>query len=379
MTFDSSVTFPSSSKTPYTDFDFDSLTISDDEKKANLENYKYKHLLPQYPDVDWKPLEIVDVPKDKALLADSGNNYANLLRDATFVRNINPKIGTEIVGVKLGELDDVQKNELALLVSKRIVVFFRDQKDFDIHQQLEFGKYFGPLHKHPNTGIVSYDGVHYDGLISLWSDVPRTRESNLHNLWHSDASFELQPPGYAVLKIIQIPATGGDTYWSSGYAVYDTLSVGFRSYLESLTAVHSDIDQAQNTKNYNNHIRRPPISTEHPVIRTHPVTGYKSVYVNRTFTKYIKGIPKSESNVILNYLYSLTETQQASVRFKWNENDVAIWDNRASYHNLTADYVPGTRHGIRVTSIGESPYYNPESKSQQEDIDAEVRRRKNLK
>jgi alpha-ketoglutarate-dependent taurine dioxygenase len=360
------------------ELDFSSSVIAADVRENNYENYKYKDLVPQYPEINWDPLELVEVRKDRALLADPNNSYANLFRDATLVRHLNPKIGTEIYGVKLTELDDTQKNELALLLSNRIVVFFKDQEDFNLDKQLEFGRYFGPLHKHPSAGYPIINGKEYDEVVAIWSDTFRGKKSlnNGYPAWHSDATFEKQPPAYALLKIITNPSTGGDTLWTSGYALYDALSPGLKKYLEGLTAIHSDKLIYEGFTKAGKHVRRKVVYNEHPVIRTHPVTGYKSLFVNPNFTQSIVGIPKGESDAILKYLFTLISTfQEATVRYKWSTNDVAIWDNRPSLHAPTSDFDVELRHGVRVTPIGEAPYFDPNSKSQQADWDADLKKK----
>lgn len=360
------------------DLDFSSSVIAADVRENNYVTYKYKDLIPVFPETKWQPLETIEVPKDRALLADPNNNYANLFRDATLVRHLNPKIGTEIYGVKLAELDDTQKNELALLLSRRIVVFFKNQDDFNIDQQLEFGRYFGPLHKHPSAGYPVIDGKEYDEVVSIWSDVLKGVRGIKTGYpgWHSDATFEKQPPAYAILKIITNPSNGGDTLWTSGYALYDALSPSLKKYLEGLTAIHTDKIIADAFTKAGKHVRRPVVYNEHPVIRTHPVTGYKSLFVNPNFTESIVGIPKSESDAILKYLFTFISTfQDATVRYKWGTNDVAIWDNRPSVHSATNDFDIELRHGVRVTPIGEAPYFDPNSRSQQTDWDIEIQKK----
>lgn len=360
------------------ELDFSSSVIVADAQANNYENYKYKDLIPQYPEVEWDPLELVEVPKDRALLADPNNNYANLFRDATLVRHLNPKIGTEIYGVKLEELDDTQKNELALLLSNRIVVFFKDQEDFDLDKQLEFGRYFGPLHKHPSAGYPVVNGKAYDEVVAIWSDTFTGRRglNTGYPGWHSDATFEKQPPAYALLKIITNPSSGGDTLWLSGYALYDALSPNLQKYLEGLTAIHTDKVIYDGFKNIGKHVRRSVVYNEHPVIRTHPVTGYKSLFVNPNFTQSIVGIPKSESDAILKYLFNVISTfQDATIKYKWSTNDVAIWDNRPSLHTATTDFDIELRHGVRVTTIGEAPFFDPNSKSQKVEWDADLKKK----
>lgn len=353
--------------------DFTSLRSVVDQQKTDDTGYEFDFFKPTYPNVKWAPLEVFD-SVDKATLADPNNNYANLFRNATSVTHLSHKIGTEIVGVSLADLDDTQKNELALLTARRVVVFFRDQKDLDIRKQLDLGRYFGRLHKHPTSGVPkgSKDGD-LDEVLVVWANQDSSNQAALSNTryWHSDVSYEKQPPAYTSLKLLRGPSSGGDTLWVSGYALYDSLSPGLRTYLENLTAIHSAKEQADAAHANGNPVRREAVITAHPVVRVHPVTGYKAVFVNPGFTRSIVGIPKAESDAILSYLFEIIATSQhATVRFKWNENDVAFWDNRVASHSATAGYFPERRHGLRVTAHGEVPYYDPKGKSQQAEIDA---------
>ena len=144
-------------------------------------------------------------------------------------------------------------------------------------------------------------------------------------------TYEIQPPSYTSLKLLSGPPRGGggDTLWSSQYAVYDLLSPGMQKYLEGLEALHSAQIQADGSIGLGRTVRREPVITKHPLIRTHPVTGWKSVFFNPGFVTDIVGIPKAEANTILNYLNELiTTTQEIHIRFQWQKNDVAFWDNR---------------------------------------------------
>lgn len=231
------------------------------------------------------------------------------------------------------------------------------------------------------------------GLTHQLSDVSRFASAG----WHTDISFEPVPSDYAMLKIHTLPATGGDTLWASGYEIYDRLSPALRTMLEGLTATHDAkffLDEAQRL---GNPIRKTVRGNElnqgealcavHPVIRTnrklmpfhvaiHPltpsiaITGWKSVYVNKGFTKRINGVTKDESDMLLGYLFNLlTQNHDAQVRFKWRANDLAIWDNRSTYHCATYDYSEA-RAGDRVCSLGEAPYLDLNSKSRKEDLEA---------
>lgn len=359
---------------------FASLRLSEEELKKEDETYQFDNLRPAFPELNWDPLETFEVT-DKALLADPKNNFANLFRDAVSVTHLTHKVGTEIVGVKLSELDDTQKNELALLLATRVVVFFRDQHDLDIEKQLDLGRYWGRLHRHATTSLPKGYKDNLTEVHVIWADENKTPYTAFPAtyLWHSDVTYEKQPPSYTSLKVLKGPSSGGDTLWISGYALYDSLSPGLQKYLEGLKATHSAQEQAADARRSGHHVRREPIITEHPLVRTHPVTGHKALFVNPGFTRTIVGIPKGESDAILKYLFNLIATsQEATVRFKWNEGDVALWDNRVSVHTATYGFYPERRHGVRVTTHGEVPYYDEKGTSQQAAYDAEIGLKRNL-
>lgn len=150
-------------------------------------------------------------------------------------------------------------------------------------------------------------------------------------------TYELQPPSYTSLKLISGPPRGGggDTLWASMYGVYDILSPYMQKYLEGLTALHSAELQAADSRAFGRPVRRDPVITEHPIIRTNPVTGWKSVFFNPGFVTDIVGIPKAESNAIIQFLNEIiTTTPELHVRYQWQKNDVAIWDNRVCVSDL---------------------------------------------
>ncbi|RPA97093.1 TauD-domain-containing protein [Choiromyces venosus 120613-1] len=338
-------------------------------------DYKYEYLKPSFPNLSWPPLEQVPY-SDKGLLGDP--EYKDLLAEATDVFDYNPKIGTEVHGVNLKTLTDARKNDLARLVAYRGVVFFRDQKDFEVEDQLALGRYWGPLHKHATTSVPRKEGL--DEVHVVYHDGNSLDQRALFApayLWHADVTYEIQPPSYTILKVLHGPPRGGggDTLWSSQYAAYDVLSAPMQKYLEGLTALHSAEEQAIGSRAIGRPVRREPVITEHPLVRTHPVTGWKSLFVNPGFVKQIVGVPKMESDAILKYLNDIVvSTQELHVRFRWEEGTVAIWDNRTCNHTATYGFSPHMRHAIRVTPHGERPVFDPNSKSQEEDLDAKTGR-----
>ncbi|ODV58947.1 TauD/TfdA dioxygenase family protein [Ascoidea rubescens DSM 1968] len=297
------------------------------------------------------------------------------------VINLTTKVGTEIVGLQLSDLTDQQKDELALLVAERVVVFFRDQK-LSPQKQLELGQYWGQVELHPQSPRVP--GL--PGVGVIWQNYSLGHLSFKNNTfgnfgirdavygsqtWHTDLVHEFQPAGITHLHNDAIPELGGDTIWSSGYAAYDKLSPALQKFLDGKEAIyfsaHGYIDRDDPFSGPKKIERR------HPIIRTHPSTGWKALFVNRSMTKSIVGLEPPESSVILNYLLDVLEKNaDIQVRFNWKPTKPgygtsAIWDNRVSVHSTVWDYEGlEPRHGTRVTSLAEVPFFDAESKSQRE-------------
>ena len=173
--------------------------------------------------------------------------------------------------------------------------------------------------------------------------------------WHSDVSCDTEPPMGSILYIKTCPPLGGDTLFASMYAAYEALSDRMKRYLDGLTAVHDGEGYRGQYANYGVKDKETYPRAEHPIIRTHPVTGKKALYVNRGFTRRIVGIPVDESDGILRYLYDHAENPLFQCRFRWRENSVAFWDNRCVQHRALWDYWPHTRSGYRVTVKGDRP------------------------
>lgn len=141
-----------------------------------------------------------------------------------------------------------------------------------------------------------------------------------------------------------------------------------QKYLEGLTALHSADMQAEGSRAAGKPVRRDPVTTEHPLVRVNPVTGWKALFFNPGFVTKIVGVPKAESDAILRYLNELlTTTQEAHVRFQWGKHDVALWDNRVTTHTASYGFIPHRRHAIRVAATAERPVFDATGKSQEEE------------
>lgn len=266
------------------------------------------------------------------------------------VDKLTPLIGGEITGADLSRpVPDYQMAEIRRALAENLVIFFRGQH-MTAEQHLAFGRSFGTLHIHP----AAPHAPGHPELMIIHADKDSTRANG--EGWHSDVSCDAEPPMGSVLYIKQCPPRGGDTLFSSMYAAYEALSERMKTYLEGLIALH-DGEEAYRGTYANLGVADKPVypRAEHPVIRTHPVTGRKALYVNRGFTRRILGIPRDESASILDYLYGLGEDPLFQCRFRWTGNAVAFWDNRCVQHRAMWDYWPHTRSGFRVTIAGDRP------------------------
>jgi taurine dioxygenase len=267
------------------------------------------------------------------------------------VTKLTPYIGAEIGGVDLSRpLGNQQFQEVHDALMENLVIFFRDQQ-LAHDQHKDFGRRFGNLALHP-ASRHSPEG--HPEILTIHAD-----ENSKHvagEEWHSDVSCDENPPMGSTLYLTEIPAVGGDTLFASMYAAYDRLSPPIKALLEELTATHDGEPVYRGRFGYalpENGFPR----AEHPVVRTHPVTGRKALFVNGNFTTRINGLTKLESDALLQMLCRHAETPEFHCRFRWQRNSVAFWDNRCVQHHAMWDYYPQRRHGYRVTVEGDKPFY----------------------
>lgn len=182
----------------------------------------------------------------------------------------------------------------------------------------------------------------------------------VENNWHSDVTWREAPSLGSILRAIEIPATGGDTLFANMEAAYDGLSPKLQEWVCGLTAVH-DIARVFAKRLGRSleelHEKYPP--QRHPVVRTHPETGRRSIYVNTGFTSHIEGLTRKESDWLLEHLYSQAARPEYQCRFVWQPNSIAFWDNRAAQHYAASDYFPAVRVMERVTVAGDRPFFDP--------------------
>jgi len=270
------------------------------------------------------------------------------------IKRLSPSIGAELLDLDLkNSLSEDLKDEIyqALLVYK--VIFFRDQ-DLSIEEHLEFANNFGELEIHP---FANNDKQYPEVLKITHNEKNKGRE----NLWHSDVTWRLEPSLGSILRMKEAPKVGGDTLFADMYAAYEDLSDEVKEQLDGAVAVH-DFEgfrkrlekkgvSKEEIEDFNKKFPMP----EHPVIRTHPDTGKKLIYVNAAFTKCIKDWEVEESSNMLKYLYSRASTPEYQCRFVWKDNSIAFWDNRSVQHYAASDYWPQVRKVERVTIIGDRP------------------------
>ncbi len=337
------------------------LVLKEDNETVGLTkqdelNYKY----PQYLPV-WKIGQTLKNPTfnhiDKGLKANP--LFPNLFPANEDFKHekLSHNFGSDITGIQLSKLSNDGKDELALFIAQRGVAVFRNQdfKDLSVDEAIKFGNYFGPGHihpaggspkNHPEIGVVHDVNVSKQPLIKLNT-----------NHWHSDISFEPQPAGTTFLIHLQGPTDGGDTVFSDSQGAYDRLSDNYKKTLEGLKVRHSG-DGFKKLAEHNLPLRNEIPNSFHPLIRTHPVTKKKSIYVNRVFSREIVGFKDEESSNVLNFLYGILENSlDLQVRIKWEPGSVVVWDNRRTLHSvvLNYNYLDEKRHLFRLTPMAEPP------------------------
>ena len=269
------------------------------------------------------------------------------------VRPLTPTIGAEIHGVDLAQaLDEATFAEIHAAFLKYQVIFFRNQ-DISIEQHKAFGSLFGELHIHPAApgpeGHPEILEIHADGNSKYAAG----------NAWHSDVSCDAEPPLGSILHMHTVPSSGGDTMFASMYAAYEALSEPMRNLVCGLTAEHASehVYRGRYKNRGVDDTGKEYPRNEHPVVRTHPDTGRKALYVNGAFTTRIKGLKPNEGKAMLNFLCEHMAKPEFICRFKWEEKSIAFWDNRCVQHYALWDYFPEVRHGLRVTVKGDKPFY----------------------
>lgn len=281
--------------------------------------------------------------------------------DQLKIKPVTPAIGALIEGVDLTQnLTVEQQQEIEQALLKHQVLFFKNQK-LNPLQQAGFARQFGELHIHP-----IYPNIAEQPEIMVLDTALNDLRDNA--LWHTDVTFLTAPAKGAILAAKKVPNYGGDTLWVNATAAFAALSQPMQQFLTGLTAQH-DIAQSFPTERFGQDsvqleklaevkLKHPPVS--HPVIRTHPVTGLPALFVSEGFTTRINELDAKESAAILALLFAHLQKPEFMVRWSWQKDDVAFWDNRCTLHYAVDDYRPQHRIMHRATLIGDRPYYkNP--------------------
>ncbi|MEY5097360.1 MAG: hypothetical protein RJA36_79 [Pseudomonadota bacterium] len=269
-----------------------------------------------------------------------------------------PTIGATIHGLDLSQpLDGTTQAELRRALAEHEVIFFRDQQ-LTPAQQVEFSRLFGNVAEVKAFFPRLADQPEIE-IVESTAERPRAAGN-----WHADITWRDNPPVGTSLYAQVIPASGGDTIWASLTRAYASLPPAFQAYLETLTAVHSW--EISNWTEYLLHkdasgeqlrearAKYPPV--EHPVVRVHPLTGRKILYVNPTFTSRIKGLPRAQSDALLTPLFDLAQVPEFQARLRWQAGTLAVWDNRSTQHYAVGDYFPAQRLLHRITFTAEQAF-----------------------
>jgi taurine dioxygenase len=282
------------------------------------------------------------------------NKHVRQLKSVISLATLTPAIGAEVGGVDLSrplDADILVALRGALLDHK--VLFFRDQ-DITTDQHLAFARSFGELEIHPFA-------PHKPGYPEVLAITHDRERRGRENTWHSDVTWREKPSLGSVLRALEVPPVGGDTLFSDMGAAYDGLLEPVKDQIEGKVAVHdfayfrAGMRKAGKSDAEIEAFNRAYPEVEHPVVRTHPETGRKSLYVNAAFTKHIVGMAKEESDRLLRHLYAQAAIPEYQCRFRWRAHSIAFWDNRSSQHYAVSDYWPAVRRMERVTIIGDRP------------------------
>lgn len=263
------------------------------------------------------------------------------------VQPLNTAIGARLTDLDLRDLDDAAFAALTDALTEHLVVFLPGQQLSD-DDQLALIKRFGDDYVHP---LARAAGVTESTVGHIVDDADHPP---YQDQWHTDVSWDPAPPTWGILRAIEMPERGGDTIFASTYAAHDALSPTMQGMLDGLTAFH-DMGRgtAFLTKGGEEMTRRAAElcpGAEHPVVRTHPATGRKFLYVNRGFTRRIVGLEPAESDALLEFLFRHCERPEFQVRYEWSEGDVAIWDERPTLHYAVADHYPRRREMARTNA-----------------------------
>jgi taurine dioxygenase len=280
------------------------------------------------------------------------------------LEHIGTTIGTVIHGIDMSNASDQEIKYVYHLLLERKVIFFRDQHCTEA-EHIAFGRRFGELEIHP------FNPKHpdFDEIIPIYSN---ERYVGAANTWHSDVMWRMDPSLGSILLARKVPALGGDTLFADMAAAYQGLSIEMKTKIDGLTAINSGSANGSKEKARQRMQQQGATADEltvfdekyahipipvHPVVRTHPDTNQRAIYVNRAFTRQIVDMEETASKELLEHLWAQAAIPEYQCRFSWSPGSVAFWDNRAAQHYASSDYWPEHREMDRVTICGEVPYF----------------------
>jgi taurine dioxygenase len=257
------------------------------------------------------------------------------------VRRLAGALGAELVGLDLTKPVTPETNALVRAAFlEHQVICIRGQAAMTPDDQLAFARLWGEVAVHPY--VPSIDG--YPGIMRIYDPNPITQT------WHADTTHAARPPALTLLLARVLPEVGGDTMFASAYAAYEALSPGLRATLDGLRAVHRGTERAADAG-----LDEQAVTAVHPVVRTHPETGRKALFVNGNYVTQIEGWTERESAPLLEHLYGVVGEPEHTYRHQWRDGDLVIWDNRCTQHAVVADTAGAERVLHRVTIAGDEP------------------------
>jgi alpha-ketoglutarate-dependent taurine dioxygenase len=270
-------------------------------------------------------------------------------------QRLEPTIGARVHGIDLARATDDQVRELRAALAEYKVLFFSDQHDLHPDSQIALGRRLGEVtESHP---VVPGVDENHPEIYELDSNT-----GGFADIWHTDVTFVRRPPLGSVLRAVVLPPTGGDTQWADLELAYDSLSEPVRRLADQLTAVHDGnrewgyyLAQRQERTKWEGEEFKALVPIEHPVVRVHPETGRRSLFVNPGFVSHIAGVSDAESRYLLDLFYAHITKPEHIVRHRWSVGDVVMWDNRSTVHYANRDYGKQRRVMHRITLRGDRP------------------------
>jgi len=269
---------------------------------------------------------------------------------------LSPRFGARVNDIDLSRATDDEVRAVRVALAEHKVLFFSGQHNLDPDSQVALGRRLGPVtESHPVVPGVDDDHPEIYALDSA--------EGGFADIWHTDVTFVRRPPLGSVLRAVVLPPTGGDTQWADAQLAYESLSAPVQRLADDLVAVHDGtrefgyyLAQRKERAQWEGEQYRTLTPVEHPVVRVHPETGRKGLFVNPGFTSHIKDVSDAESRYLLDLFYAHITKPEHIVRHRWTVGDVAMWDNRSTLHYANRDYGDQRRVMHRITLRGDEPY-----------------------